>query len=361
MEKTRIITAIIASSAILLGVQNLHAESTGIVASIEKAPVIADGDVRRQPNDYLITLDVSLDPNEPGKSLAAGGQIRVIFPRQFDLSNVNPAYPLADLPSPGVPCLPGNLQCTTAVILPGWPQNPLFPPAAFHVLSIDPLDNALIYTAQQPINGLVKQLHLILNGVENPRAGRYRIRVEAQTGPGGAWETGTGVMQVLPRTRPSINITSVFVQAWKNGEACVPGTLPPNPDNPIYQTTTIGNEAPFVWTFLLWGKRERPLDEVWILERNPNRYLLKRGKRTIGHIFIDAPKGASGYGIELNPSGCSTLLPAAPVIGATPGIGPQSVGRLDLLFTAGDTAGLYTTNLRLNNGNTVQMFVTAED
>lgn len=340
-----------------------HSGSTGIVASIDKAPVIADGDVRRKPTDYLITLDVSLDPNQPGKSLAAGDQIRVIFPQSFDLANVDPSYPLADLPTfvpPGVlPCLPGNLQCSTAVILPGWPQNPLFPPAAFHALTIDTVDNALVYTARQDINETIKQLHLILNGVLNPRPGRYRIHVEAQTGPAGEWETGSGILRVLPRTRPSINITSVFIDAWKNGEACLPGKLPPNPDNPIYQSTAVNSEVPFVWTFLLWGKRGKPLDDVWIKKANPNRLLLKRGKRTIGHIFIDAPKGATGYGLALNPSDCGTLLPAAPVIGATVGIGPQPVGRLDLLFNAGDLPGLYTTNLRLNNGNTVQMFVTA--
>jgi len=42
-------------------------------------------------------------------------------------------------------------------------------------------------------------------------------------------------------------------------------------------------------------------------------------------------------------------LPWAPVIAGTPGIGPQPVGRLDLLFWTGSEAGGYTTTLSLNN------------
>ncbi len=41
-------------------------------------------------------------------------------------------------------------------------------------------------------------------------------------------------------------------------------------------------------------------------------------------------------------------------------LGPQPVGPLDLLFWAGSEAGDYTTTLSLNNGNSVQMVVTAE-
>jgi hypothetical protein len=53
-------------------------------------------------------------------------------------------------------------------------------------------------------------------------------------------------------------------------------------------------------------------------------------------------------------------MPFAPVIAATPGIGPQPVGRLDLLFRAGTAAGRYTTTISMNNGNSVRMIVDAE-
>lgn len=357
----------------LLGVATVSASSdgaAGMVAYIAKAPVVADLDVRERPNDYVITFDISLDPSVPGRALIAGNVIKLLFPQEFNLSSLNPAYPLLDIPVQGV-CVPGNFQCSTAVILQGWPQHPLFPPAAFASLSIDPVENALVFTAAQdivpnpPVNPGIKQVHLIMNGLSNPGPGNYRIRVEAQTGEGGAWESGSGLMQVLPKARPSINVTSVLVKATSGllgDPACGPGTLPPNPDNPIYQNTTTDTAAPFVWTFLLWGKDAEPLDDV-LLEQDPkdeNHWHIRRGRKTVGHVNIDAPWGASGHWLEVNPLNCTTLMPAAPVIGATPGIGPQPVGRLDIQFHAGDQPGLYTTTLSLNNGNSVQMYVEAE-
>ena len=349
----------------------------GIVASIDKAPVIADGDVSGMPTDYVITLEGSLDPALPGRSLAAGNVIKVIFPPEFDLANLDPDYPLLDAPTPLPPvaplsaneCVPAYLTCTTAVILRGWPQDPYFPPALFHTLSIDVAENALVFkalrdlTAAPPANPGIKQLHLILNGLANPAPGSYRIRVEAQTGPAGAWETGSGLLKVVPRTRPSINVTSVFVKATSGrlgAPACGPGTLPPNPDNPIFQATTPGALAPHPWTFLLWGRNNEPLTGVSLAWVNSNHSLLRRNGVTIGHLYIDAPRGATGYGVVLNPLGCGTLLPGAPVIAGTPGIGPQAVGRMDMVFRAGDVAGDYRTTITLNNGNSVHMTVSVE-
>jgi hypothetical protein len=144
------------------------------------------------------------------------------------------------------------------------------------------------------------------------------------------------------------------------GPACGPGTLPPNPDNPIDQTTSVGSEAPFVWTFLVWGDDNEPLTDIWFNWVNADHAQLKRLNATIGHLFIDAPTGASGYRIEVNPLGCPTMLGAAPVIGPTPGIGPDPVGRLDMRFTAGDMPGDYITTITLNNGNSISMVVSAE-
>jgi len=236
---------------------------------------------------------------------------------------------------------------------------------------VDPADNALVFTALQdlvpagPTNPGIKQLLLILNGLTNPQPGEYVLRVEAQTGPGGAWESGSGLYQVLPQTRPSVNVTSVFVAGLAGLEdsgdpPCLSPTLPPNPYNPVYQHTLVGDNAPFVWTLLLWGKNNEPLDDVSLAWSSDSHARLVRGNKAIGHLFIDAPAGAGGYGVEINPEGCTTLLPGAPVIAGTPGIGPQPVGRLDLLFHAGDVAGDYTTTLSINNGNSVELVVTAE-
>lgn len=370
-------TSIVRSACLALILASSTAIGAGIVASIEKAPVVADGDVEGKPTDYVINLEGSMDPQVAGRSLAAGGQIKVIFPPEFDLGSINPAYPVLDAPTPLPPvaplqdndCVPAWLTCTTAVILQGWPQNPYFPPAIFHTLSVDVVANALVFTAvndmiaNPPTAPGIKQIHLILNGVTNPAPGQYRIRVEAQTGPGGAWETGSGMVQVLPRARPSVNVTSVFVKATSGqlgDPACGPGTNPPNADNPVRQTTTTGSAAPFPWTLLLWGADRQPLDNVQPIWVNPDHALLWRDGHTIGHIYIDAPKGAAGYGIDFNPLGCGTLMGGAPVIGATPGIGPQPVGRMDLVFRAGDTAGEYRTTVSLNNGNGVELIVRAE-
>jgi len=151
-----------ASALVFIGAAVLFAPAAfagGIVASIDKAPVVADGDVAGMPTDVVITLDGSLDPAVPGRSLAAGDVIKVIFPPAFDLANLDPGYPLLDVPTPLPPvaplsandCVPAFLTCTTAVILQGWPQEPYFPPALFHTLSIDAAENALIFTALQDL------------------------------------------------------------------------------------------------------------------------------------------------------------------------------------------------------------------
>jgi hypothetical protein len=351
--------------------------AAGIVDSIVKAPVVADGDVTGKPTDYVINLSGSMDPNVAGRSLSEGGQIRVIFPPDFDLTNLNPMYPLLDAPTPLPPiaplqandCVPAWLTCTTAVILQGWPQNPYFPPAIFHTMSIDPNENTLIFTAKKdmlanpPAAPGIKQLHLILNGVTNPAPGNYMIRVEAQTGPGGSWETGSALLQVLSNPRPSVNITSVFVKATAGIDgppACGPGNNPPNPWNPIYQSTSAGSAAPYPWTVLLWGDNAEALTDIQLVWVNPDHARVVRGNKTIGHVYIDSPKGASGHGIIVNPLSCDTSMGGAPVIGATDGIGPQPVGRLDMVFVAGDTPGKYRATISLNNGNSVAFFVTAD-
>lgn len=362
-------TAVVAAAA-LLGAAITPASAAGIVAEIKKAWVVPDGDVAGERALYVINFDGSLDPDVPGRGLRTGDQIRVIFPDGFNLSAIDPAYPLLDFPVPSQPCVPTSFQCTTAVILKGWPEEPYFLPNQWAQLSIDTAANAFVFTALQdivpnpPESPGIKQLFLLLHGVTNPLPGEYRIRVEAQTGRWGRWETGSGLLEVLPEPRPSIDATSVFVKALSGllpgGPACGPGTLPPNPDNPVYQTARVDADAPFVWSFLLWGANREPLSDVWLDWASADHAKLMRGSAAIGQVFIDAPYGATGYGIEVNPLGCPTLLPAAPVIGGTLGIGPDPVGRLDMQFRVGDKPGDYVTTLALDGGSSVEMVVTAE-
>jgi len=313
--------------------------ASGIVASIDKAPVIRDGNVQGRSTDYVITLNTSLNPEVEGRSLKAGDSIRIMFPDAFDLNDLGD-YPLAGPGSAG--CVPGGLVCTTGVLLKGWPQNPIPPPNYVHSIE----DNTFIYTATTDIDAAgaaapgIKQIHMILHGVENPKPGHYRIKVEAETGPGGSLETGSVLLQVVPKDRPSINVTSVFA-----------GSM-----NTIYQTTSVNDMAPLEWSFLVWGKKGAVLDDVSIEWVGVDEWhVLQKGK-LVGHIYVDAPAGASGQDVYLVNS---DELPAAPVIGETFGIGPQPVGRLQLQFMTGSEVGEYVTTLMLNGGNSVQMHVMA--
>jgi len=106
----------------------------------------------------------------------------------------------------------------------------------------------------------------------------------------------------------------------------------------------------FAWDFLVWDRRGEPAVGVTVHQVNSHKAQLKQGSRVIGQISIDGPEGAIGQEIAGGPS----ILINAPVK-ALPS------GRLTVQFTAGDTAGLYTTTLRMNNGTTVTMYVTATD
>jgi hypothetical protein len=77
---------------------------------------------------------------------------------------------------------------------------------------------------------------------------------------------------------------------------------------------------------------------------------LMQGNRVIGTISMRTPRGATGQEISGGPS----VAFVAPVKG-------EYTGRLTVQFTAGDTAGVYTTTLRMNNGTSVTMYVTATD
>jgi len=314
--------------------------ASGIIASIDKAPVSRDGNVQGQPTDFVITLDSSLDPSVQGRSLKQDKTIRITFPHQFDLSDLG-GFPLANAGSSG-DCMPGNLICTTGVLLRGWPQNPVPPPN--YALSIE--DNTLVYTATADIEADgaaapgIKQVHMILHGVENPKPGHYRIKVEAETGPGSSTETGSVLLHVVPKDRPSINVTSVFAGAM----------------NTIYQSATVDGPTPLEWSFLVWGKKGSVLDDVSIEWADVDEWRLVQKGKTIGHVYIDGPAGASGQEVWVSNS---DSLGAAPVIGSTPGIGPQEVGRLQIQFMAGSEPGEYVTTLMLNGGNSLQMHVTA--
>jgi hypothetical protein len=340
--ESRIIAVAIASLAMLVGpVSWADPEGSGIVTSVRGAPVVPDGTVAGAQTDFVITLDTSLDPAVPGRELPALHTIKVTLPEGFVNTG---AVPLRDLFTPD--CVPLNLQCSTAVLLQGWPQHPIlpsFPPggAPQYSLSLEG-SNTLVYTADIPIvAGLpvpgpgIKQMHLLFFGFRNPTVpGFYTIQVEAQTGPGGAVETGAGVVRITPETRPHIGVTSVF-------NAGAPNT--------IYQTTAPNEFTPLPYDFLIWDRDGGPLEGVTAEMVNNNFALLRQGERTVGTVSIESPPGAVGQEVmTTNPS----VEINAPVTGVP-------TARLTVHFRAGSEAGDYEATFSLLGGDSVTMFVTA--
>ncbi len=298
-----------------------------IVHSIIKAPVTPDGDVAGALTDLVINLDTDMDPAVPGRSLLSGRTIKVTLPDDF----VNEGKPLGRALSE---CVPSTLECNTAVLLQGWPQHPIVPP--LYELSMEGT-HTLVFTALTDITpGVafpgpgIKQMHLLLSGFTNPKPGTYEIAVEAETGPGGAVENGIGIVQILPKPMPSIDVTS---------------TVDPSTPNTIFQSTTVGAEAPWPFDVLMWGKGGDPLvgaELVWV---NANHSTLRVDGANVGHVRVKAPAGASGYSVSA--AGPSVNVPAPIMLVDT--------GRMRFHFQAGSVAGDYEVTFTLNGGNTVQM------
>jgi hypothetical protein len=305
---------------------------TGIVAGVAKAPITPDGDVAGAPTDFVITLDGSLDPADPGRTLLAGRTVKVTLPDDF----VNLGGPVLN---PGMPpaCPPPAGTCSTGVLLQGWPQHPIPPSPLNYTVGVDGT-NTIVYTATKdlvpapPAEPGLKQIHLILRNFVNPGPGRYEFLVEAATGPGGAVETGVAVVHVRPKPRASINVTSVF-------NAGTPNT--------IHQQAAPNATAPLNYDFLVWDRNGDPAVDVEIRPVNDNHALLVQGRRVVGQITIEAPRGASGQQV-------TSLGPSIPIVGPILNL---DTARLTVQFTAGDKSGRYTTTFRMNNGTSVQMFV----
>ena len=305
--------------------------SEGIVSSVVKAPIVADGDVAGALTDLVINYDISLDPSEPGRTLPAGKSIRVTFPESFASTEVN-VGPAATCESP----------CNTGVLLQGWPQRPFPPVPDFYSVEMDG-SHTLVFTAVQDLApgatpGL-KQNHLILDGFTNPaEPGTYEILVEAETGPDGALETGTGVVTIHPEIRPSINPTSIFAKDADDA---------PN-GNTIFQESTVGGSPQWDWDFYLFGADGGPIVGAALEQRDDTGGDIVLDGAVIGTYSIEAPEGATGQGVSGGPSVDAT----APVLG-------KPAGRLTAVFTAGDAAGDYVTTFEMDGGNGLQMHVAA--
>lgn len=318
-----------------------------LISSISKAPIGPDGNVTGAITDIVIDLNTSLDPAITGRSLLAGRTIKVTLPEQFINQQLLPVQDVFSSPT----CVPGNLQCSTAVLLQGWPQHPILPAippsppgsgSPQYSLSFEEPDT-FVFTANVDITpGAaltgpgIKQVHLLLYGFTNPsQPGYYPVTIAAQTGPDGELETGMGKVHIIPQTRPSINVTSAFN---------------PGSPNTYYQKTIAGELTPLAYDFLLWDRNGEPLTGITVDMISPDHALLKHGNRVIGHINISAPAGATGHEVFTEQPSSLTNSPISGI----------PAGRLQSFFRTGNTTGHYELDFVLNGGNSVQMFVEVE-
>ena len=154
--------------------------------------------------------------------------------------------------------------------------------------------------------------------------------------------SGIGTVHIIPKARPSVNVVSLF--------SGPPGPPPPF-FNPLYQMVPKGALARQAGLYL-WGKDSAPFLEVDLEMSNPTHGRLVKGRRTVGHVWISPPHGASGF--ALDSLGESTGVPA--FVTGVP------VGLLLVRFQPDpDVVGDYTIVVSMNNGNAQTMFVSVVD
>ena len=314
--------------------------SSGIVASIIKAPVSADGLVSGRPTEFVVNFNVSMDPKVPGRSLLTGKKIKITLPKAF----ISDGRPIAQF-------VPGTLGViNSAAVLQGWPQNPIVPFSKFN-LSYDAGDaNTIIIMANSntgPVNQQnpgIKQVHLIIRGFTNPEPGIYPIKVVAETGPGGSVETGMAEVKVLEENQPNINYVSVFDN-------------PPPRKNKIYQETAPGALTPLPMDFLIWDEDGNPFNGIEIkpLKKYHKHMegvsLLVKGDDVVGFVSIQSPSGATGQLVY-------TQEASKPVTAPVTGF-PSSLFRA--FFKAGSATGDYTLTFSLKGGNDIKTFVSVHN
>lgn len=323
---------IISILVLACGFANAGQNSDGFVYSIDKAPIVTDGNVAHRQADYVIDLVSADDPTAQGIDVQNGDQLRVSLPKGTMPENLTD-FPVCTLAtncgSPLGACTPGTLGCTTAVILQGRPQSPVAP-----FPTIEVADNVLVLTANDDYGPVAKNIHFIGKGFQNPGPGGYTVSVDHVRG-GNTILSGTGRIRILPSARPSINLFT-------------PG------QNQLLQSADPGPILP--WTFLVWDKHEMPFMNIELANGNNGHYLMQQNGKTVGHVRIVAPPGASDFSIAKT----NEFTSPTPLIGLGPGSAPPPMTQrytfqLDLGGSPSD--GCYATTFSLNNGNAWTLYV----
>lgn len=306
--------------------------SDGLVYDIRKAPIVTDGDVAYRQADYVIDLVSADDPTDPGIDVQNGDQLRVALPAgtmPFNLTDFPVCTLATDCGSPLGICAPNILGCTTAVILQGRPQSPASP-----FPTVEVIDNVLVLTANGDYGPVARNIHFIGKGFQNPGPGGYSVTVD-HVRNGATIASGAGRVRIVAQARPSINLFT-------------PG------QNQLLQSADPGPVLP--WTFLAWNGHEMPLMGIELAGGKSGHYRLQQDGGTVGHVRIDAPRGASGFSLEK----VDEFTSPTPVIGlgsggALPPMTQRYAFQLDLGETPSD--GCYATTFSLNNGNAWTLYV----
>ncbi len=311
-----------------------------VVAAV-KSPVVADGDVAGRPTDINLVLDRSLDPQVAGRGLLQGRTISIILPDAFIRTDVPVTAP------------------ESGALVKGWPQGGL---DGYTVTLAGA--HTVVFTATRdlvpsgPDNPGIKVLHVRGRAFTNPAPGDYPIAVVAETGPGGAVETGTGTLTIRPGVVPSINPTNALF---------------PQPSNNNWQRVPVDTATPIPLDFLLFGADGRPLDGVGVAPADRARFPRYTGgllvRDTDGDGALDpAADTVVGGIIGAAPDGATGQRAASPVDAAGRPVlsgqlarpdGAPAPGILRVLFRTGDRPGAYTPTFELAGGTAARMTIVA--
>ncbi len=299
------------------------AHSQTLDISIARAPIVPDGTTAGAQTDFVLTF-ADRDPAVNGIAMETDGTVTVVLPDAF---TVNPG---------------GNL-----ILLQGWPQSPPAPPPDFPwTTAFD--GNTITATMTKDFDETTtfgpgfKQVHVLTPASRNPGPGRYPISLTIDPdGSGTAVISGVGWVKIIPKARPAVSVVSIF--------SGPPGPPPPL-YNPLYQTLSAGAETPDIGLYL-WNGNSVPAVGVDLKRSNSRHVRLVQDRRTVGHAKIQAPRGATNFG--LTSSGASVEVDAFPF---TLGV---KTGLLKIRFhTDPNVAGDYIIDLRMNGGNTERLSIT---
>ena len=326
----------VAGLCLLLG-SVANADSQILDISIAKAPVAGDGTTAGAVPDFVLTF-ADRDPAVDGISIQNGGTVVILLPPDF-----------IDTGAGG----------ENVIILQGWPQSPRVDGPGFP-FTRSVVGNTITLTlfkewlAPSAFGPGPKQVHLLLNGFESPGAGRYPISLSIDPdGPASDVAdtySGVGYVQIIPRARPAVNVVSIF--------SAPPGPPPPF-FNPFYQIVSQDDPAARQFGAYLWQKDAEPAVGVDLKMTNLRHGRLVQGKKTVGHVLIQAPPGATSFSLE--------TVPLPPPPGGPPSFEVAAfatglpAGLLGFQFQHDPgVIGKYAIDISMNGGNTERLFVTVE-